>query len=346
MKGTIRATVQWGAFPQKEKRFVKGTPKRVIESWKTRTKALMMKRSPQPERAGKPGTLTKDATVYYTLVRHLKDYARRPGLIRPWLTAFGDRPRHTITTHDVLRVRGEWIGTVSARHINNRVSALRNLYETLDGKGAPTPCDHIAPLRPPRIPHVVVDPAIVNTVLSNLLQRSRLRDRRGRPPAHCLEDRARLMVLAASGKRPCEVEWAQPDDVDLGRRVWTPRDAKGGFCPGVYIHDELFIAWTAFIMAKAWGPFPEHFEIRLQRAGWPKGLRIYNLRHSTWTAASEAGIDLADIQAGAGHKRIQTTRDHYVPVLNSRMQRLGEAIDHRFGWQGGLAPQDVQGKTH
>jgi hypothetical protein len=49
--------------------------------------------------------------------------------------------------------------------------------------------------------------------------------------------------------------------------------------------------------------------------------------------ASEKGIDLEDIAIGAGHKDPRITRRVYVPVLNSRLQRLGEALDGRFhGW--------------
>jgi integrase len=47
---------------------------------------------------------------------------------------------------------------------------------------------------------------------------------------------------------------------------------------------------------------------------------------------SESGVDLADIQQHMGHKRIDTTRRHYVPVLGSRLQRASELIDGRFGW--------------
>jgi len=82
------------------------------------------------------------------------------------------------------------------------------------------------------------------------------------------------------------------------------------------------------------GPvFPAHFPRRLRDAGWPDGVRPYNLRHSTWIEASERGADLADIQAGAGHRSMTTTRRHYVPVLASRMQRLSERLNGRFGWQ-------------
>lgn len=339
----IRATVKYGAFPQKEKKFRHGTPARIIKAWKVRTLAIMMKRSPQPERTGTPGTLNKDAERYYSLVKHLtRDGATRRSEIRAWLPHLGEKPRHAIAREDVLRIRGLWKSQgVAAKTTNNRVTALRNLYTLLDGDDAPTPCDRLAPLVSTKKPPQLVDAATVNKVLDALWQRAQPTHRRGRPCPHALADRARLMVLASTGKRPCELERAEPGDVDLTRRVWITRDAKGGFSPGLFLNDEMVLAWEAFIEAKAWGPIPDHFPRRLRDAGWPPGIDPYNLRHGTWIAASERGIDLADIQAGAGHKRISTTRIHYVPVLNSRMQKMSETLEGRFGWQRPLAsPQN------
>jgi integrase len=51
--------------------------------------------------------------------------------------------------------------------------------------------------------------------------------------------RARFMVLASTGKRPSELMRAQPHDVDFVRRVWTVRDGKGGWSPGIYLNDDM-----------------------------------------------------------------------------------------------------------
>jgi len=39
--------------------------------------------------------------------------------------------------------------------------------------------------------------------------------------------------------------------VNLEARVWVPRDAKGGYSPGVYLNDDMLAAWTLFIEARA-----------------------------------------------------------------------------------------------
>lgn len=326
MRGTIRATVKVAGF-QKERRFVPGTPARVIKAWKADMESKLRKRHPQPERGAKSATLAADAERYYPLIKHLADWVSRRSEIRAWLrTSLGAMHRHMITASDVQRVRGVWVQDGrAAKTINNRVTALRDLYHQLDGPDAPTPCDSIQPLKPTKVPIQSITADVVNRVVANLAASEAM---------HAKQDRARLMVLATTGKRPCEVERAEPGDVDISRRVWITRDAKHGFSPGIYLNDEMLIAWQAFIDAKAWGQFPDHFPRRLRIAGWPEGVRVYNLRHTVWIAASERGADLADIQAGAGHKHMSTTRLHYVPVLNTRMQRMSESLNGRFGWAG------------
>jgi integrase len=342
MKGTIRATVKvtWRAGTgerrvlQRERRFVVGTKARVIRDWKAAIRAKLEKRIPAAsDRAVQLGTLKADAGRYYPLIGHLADWVTRRSEIRAWLPLIGDRFRHTLTREDVLTARGIWKAAgVAHRTINNRVSAMKDLYKKLDGDDAPTPCDSVRMLTPPRTPVQRINPATINTVIANLAERATRLDRRGRPPKHALKDRARLMVVASTGKRPCEVERAVPNDVSLEQRVWGVRDAKGGWSEGVYLNDEMLIAWRAFIAAEAWGPFGDKFAHRLRAAGWPEGVRPYNNRHMAWITASELGADLADIQVGAGHRNQRTTREHYVPVLNSRMQRLSELMDGRFGW--------------
>jgi integrase len=350
MKGTIRATVKmtWinghgeRCAAQKERRYAAGTKPHVIADWKKRTRAQLEARIPATvgSRAIVLGTLKADALRYYPLIRHLADWVTRRSEIRAWEPHLGDRYRHAIERVDILRIRGLWKEAgVANRTINNRVSALKDLYKKLDGDDTATPCDSVAMLPPPRIPIQRVSPDTINAVMTRLEQRA-LNGRKGRPCKHATQDRARLMVLATTGKRPCEVERALPMDVNLDQRVWGVRDAKGGWSEGVYLNDEMLIAWRAFFDAQAWGSFGGKFAHRLRAAGWPEGVRVYNARHSTWIAASERGADLGDIQAGAGHRHQRTTREHYVPVLQSRMQRLSELIDHRFGWVPATQPAD------
>lgn len=277
------------------------------------------------------GTLAADAEIYLSLIQHLASARDRRGHLEKWIALLGHVPRHRITAADVLRARATWLALPTPpapKTINHRVGTLRNLYRRLDGARARTPCDEIDPLPVPRTPIQRVTDALILAVDAKLQEHER-DPRRNFDGA---KTRARFRVFVSTGKRPIEIMRARPEDVDLAARVWVPRDAKGGHTPGVYLNDDMLAAWALFIAAHAWGPYNHgNFGRVIRAAGWPKGVRPYQARHSTWIAASERGIDLADISTGAGHRDIRTTRRAYVPVLNSRLQRMSEQMDGRFG---------------
>ncbi len=273
------------------------------------------------------GTLRADAARYLALIKHLASWDDREDHLNAWVARLGDVRRHRITSADILTARIAWLKEkLSPKTINHRVGTLRNLYHRLDGKYARTPCDEVTPLAVPKTPIPRVSDAKMLEVDAELQRRER---------AGILKDaktRARFRVLITTGRRHGEIMRAQPEDVDLEARVWVPRDAKGGWSPGLYLNDDMVAAWRLFIEADAWGKFSHaSFTDSLRSAGWPKTVRVYAARHNTWITASERGADLADIAAGAGHTDLRMTRRAYVPVLQSRMQALGERLNGRFG---------------
>lgn len=279
------------------------------------------------------GTLAADAPRYLKLIAHLESWKDRRAHLDAWITRLGPIARHRITAADVLAARVAWLTAkkpIAPKTINHRVDTLRNLYRTLDGKRAVTPCDEIDPLHVPKTPIQRLSSDLLLTVDRNL----QAMEADPQIPLWTAKTRARYRVFISTGKRPCEIMRAKPGDVNLEARVWVPRDAKGGFCPGVYLNDDMRAAWELFISANAWGPYSTGaFARTLRSAGWPAGVRPYQARHATWMAASELGIDLEDIAVGAGHRDPRMTRRAYVPVLNSRLQRMSEALDGRFkGW--------------
>jgi integrase len=277
------------------------------------------------------GTLGRDAEQYYRAVRDLRSFVARRSEVRAWIAALGAQIRRSaITPADIRKARGRWLEAgVAPKTINNRVFSLQHLYRTLDGKRYTTPCDELDPLPVHRRPAVRIPDVLIRAIEAEM----RAKEERGqlRDP----KTRARFMLLAATGKRPSEIGRAQPGDVDLDRRIWIPRDGKGGFCPGVYLNDDMLEAWKLFIGAEAWGLFDSgSFAKRIHAAGLPSHLSPYQLRHTVGIALSEAGIDLKDIGDHLGHKRIETTRRHYVPVLATRLQKLSEALnDRQLGWK-------------
>jgi integrase len=280
------------------------------------------------------GTLRAGVPAYLRTKTHLASYNDLVDDLNVWCDRLGDVPRHRITEADILNARSAWLSEgLSARTINDRIGTLRNLLRTLDGKQAVAIFADIKPLPRPK--------TIIQRVADDLILRvDRALQEREQDPTKAFDGaktRARFRVFVSTGKRPCEIMRAQPGDVNLKARVWVPRDAKGGYCPGVYLNDDQLEAWKLFIKANAWGKYNHgNFGRVIRHAGWPQDIKPYQARHTTWITASERGVDLSDISVGAGHKDLRTARDHYVPVLNSRLQRLGEALDGRFqGWRVG-----------
>lgn len=322
----VRVTVGGVSYPA---RMPKDSTLDELKRKRAQLEAQGRTESPRAER----GTLAADAPRYLKLIKHLESWKDREAHLKAWIALFGSVARHRIAGADVLAARVTWLSSLkpaAPKTINHRVDTLRNLYRTLDGKRAPTPCDEIEPLHVPRTPIQRIPESLILTVDQNL---QAMEAKRTGPPWDA-KTRARFRVFVSTGKRPCEIMRARPADVDLEQRVWVPRDAKGGFCPGVYLNDDHLAAWRLFIVEKAWGRYSTGaFARTLRSAGWPAGVRPYQARHTTWITASERGIDLEDISVGAGHKDPRMTRRVYVPVLNSRLQRLGEALEGRFrGW--------------
>jgi site-specific recombinase XerD len=307
-----------------ERRFPKDATLREMKAWQDHTRAIARQRQPARER----GTLAADVERYLNQMRHLASWIERRAHLRAWLPRLGRLRRFRITREHVQAHISRWAEAgVAPKTIWHRVQALRHLYRTLDGRRVVTPCDDVSlPALPRHVP-VVVSPEVVRRVEAEL----RARERRG-----LLRDaktRARFMVLATTGRRPSELMRAQPEDVDLERRVWAVRDGKGGWSAGIYLNDDMLTAWRLFLAAQAWGSFNTgSFARCLRAAGWPSGVRPYHLRHSIGLALSEHGADLADVAAFLGHTRTSTTRRHYVPVLGSRLEALSRALDGRFGW--------------
>ena len=83
----------------------------------------------------------------------------------------------------------------------------------LDGPRALTPVDNVAQLTVPDSVKVLVPANVFRMVAANLED---------------AKTRARFMVIASTGVRPAELKRAEPGDIDIDRRVWAVRTAKGG----------------------------------------------------------------------------------------------------------------------
>lgn len=203
--------------------------------------------------------------------------------------------------------------------IRHRCRVLDEMFRKL---GVPSPIDDTVtiPARPKRLP-VTVPPAIVIGTLQRLA---------------ALDDKtfARFAVAATTGQRPCQVGRAQPDDLDLTSTTpwWVVRDAKGEPAHPVELNVDAVAAWQAIAAADAWSYKPtarfpnggfdtSEYGKLIHEAGWPKGIRPYNARHSLAKAMIAAGCSLGDIQAHYGHADPKTTRI-YAPFVRDRQREV------------------------
>ena len=321
---------------RQEKRWPPDTPLELLEQWRVDTRYILSRDQPRAPR----GTLAGDLPRYLKAVAHLVGFVTRRSECRAWLTALGPQTSRTrITPEHVRRARADWLADgTSPKTVNNRVFTLGHWYRTLDGQHTRTPVNGVAPLPVPRRPAVRVPDSVVREIYQRMLDK----ERQGylKTP----KTRARFAVFASTGHRPSEIGRIQRQDIDLPRRVWTPRDGKGGFCPGVNLNTDMLEAFKLFIAADAFGSFDtESFGRRIRSCGLPPEVTPYQLRHTVGIAASDLGADLKDISDHLGHKRLETTRRHYVPVLETRLQRLSEALEARaLGWH---ADEDVGKKS-
>jgi integrase len=243
---------------------------------------------------------------------------------------------------------GKWAQAGRApKTIRNRLWSLGHLYRVVLGPLVETPVDGVEPPAKVRTVITPVTPELILSVYRRLLEFEQ--DQRpakkgeNRTILRDAKTRARFMVRASTGRRPSEIMRAEPDDVDLGNRVWRVRDGKGGWSEGLYLNDDMLIAWMTFAQAHAWGPFDTGSMAEvLRHAGWPSEKdrqgrylsRPYHLRHTLGMDISERGVDLADVGGWLGHTSLQTTRSIYAPIINSRMRRISDALGGRLSrWQ-------------
>lgn len=326
----------------KEHRHPPGTPIAHLIAWRKAAQRRADTAHPKTAR----GTLAADAERYLDRVRGNPGYKAERSHLKAWTDRWPKIMRHAITREHIERAIAEWrVAGVSAGTIRHRVRVLRAVFTRLDGPEAMTPCAHVVVPAPPRPRPVTVSDDLIARVAENLRKQEQPASVKGRKTGRGrLRDsksRARFLVLATHAQRPAELARAQPEDVDLERRLWFVRTAKGGRNTVIPLNDQQLAAWRLFIAADAWGSWDSSAWCRvLHTAGWPKDVRPYNLRHSTAVRAMQAGIDLGDVQGLLGHSSPDTTRRFYASIQLARMAAATAAIDNRLPLDVFAAPAD------
>ena len=207
---------------------------------------------------------------------------------------------------------------VAARTIIHRLRVLDELYHTLDGTAAYSPCTEAKwPSKPKTIPPTVPTRTVI-AVARELASED--------PLVY-----ARYLVLNTTAQRPCQVMRALPNDVQLKARLWTVRDAKGAPGHTITLTDDAVRAWRLFGAAKAWGWYDTTKQARaVHAAGWPVGIRPYAARHSMIQSALAKGVGLDEAQGLAGHASPVTTRTFYGPLAIPAQRAISDKVNTRL----------------
>lgn len=313
------------AAGRKEKHFPLSTPLREITRWRNQMKVKLEALHPQ-KRAGAIGKGTFAADVQrYLKTLAIASWASRRSELRAWCARVGKLRRARVSQDHIRQAIKAWMDAgVPPKTIVNRCRALSAFYKALDGPEAWTPL--IGVQRPPvrkRKP-LRVPLETLRAVEQNL--------RTGDPKTH-----ARYMVLTATGARPVHLKRAEPEDVDLERRIWNVPSAKDGEPLELWLNADMIAAFRVFVAADAWGDFKsEEYAKQLRAAGWPEHIRPYNVKHTFGQELAERGFSREDIADWYGHTNPETTK---IYSGSANLRRLSEAIDGRLGW--GPRPENL-----
>lgn len=343
-----RVTVTTGVYRDKygyevrwrdgSKRFPLDVPLEDLKAYRAR----QQRQATERKRHTDGGSFVRDVARFLRTRRGRPSFKSDRAHLRPWVHRFRQGSRFSVTRDAVQLVVNAWRDKgYSPRELRHRVRILRQLFRWLD-PGQPTPCDGVAlPKIVKRKPRPVAA-AIVRDVALQLWKQEqkgvgRLRD---------AKTRARFLVLALTGQRPAQVMRARPADLDWDRGLWYVDPAKGDEGTIVAFNAQIRAAWELFTAADAWGYYDSRsFSKTLQRNGWPKGVRPYQLRHTVGQMLKEQGTDLGDIQDALGHASPATTAQFYVGPSLERLRAISARLEGRVSPMAVSLPQSSTRKS-
>lgn len=320
----LAALVTVGRDLAREKRFPPDADLDTIRTWRAHTYANLLEDAKALKRQrADPRSITRSIAIYLRTRRGRPSYKADRSHLKAWIPFIGPTRRHHVTRDDVERAIVAWRMTEkSATTIRHRCRVLRELYQALDGAAVHHPLEDVTVPGPVKRSPIPVSHAAIQAVAESLQAGIRHAKGYGSDP---ILSRARFLVYATTGQRPAQIGRAKPGDVDLERRIWFVRPAKGGEPIPLPLNDEMISAWQVFIDARAWGPFDTSALAKLlRRHGWPEGVRPYTLRHTLAIDLLLKGVPLDDIQGLLGHANIHTTRTFYAPILVARLKKSVE----------------------
>jgi integrase/recombinase XerC len=298
-KWGYRAYVKVGKL-QREKRYKPDTSLKTMQAWRDECRVALRKLRPE---AGAAGTLRGDVTRYLEQVRAMPTYAERSRHLDLWITALGaTTPRARIASADIRTILHRWRHDgLEPATCNKRRSALMHLWTVLDGKGASNPVRDVPKFPPPPSLPLGRDPHGLDAKLKL---------------APLCRSRASARVLLWTGMRPCELQRAEPSDLNLRGATVIVRTAKGGRVRMVPLTSQAIQAWKEFVSEDAWHHVPQSSPLgRWLKKIIGQPIRVYDLRHSYGTALALRGTRLDVIASLMGHSTLELTKRYTLAAV-------------------------------
>lgn len=319
--------IRWVEGRTRSKRFPLDAPLEDLKAYRAR----MVRQAGDRRKATAGGSFVRDLARWLRTRKTKPCYGSDRSHLKPWAKLFRRGSRFAIERADVQQAIHEWAalrkadGTpkYSPRELRHRLKLLQQVFRWLD-PGQPTPCDGVKlPKVSTRKPRPVAD-AMVRRMALALREQERLGRLRN------AKTRARYLMLMLTGVRPAQLKRAKLADVDADLGIWYVEPAKGDDGTVVVFNADMRKAWDLFVGAGAFGAYDSSsFAKTLQRNGWPKGVRPYNLRHKVGQTLRELGAPLDDIQQHLGHKSPVTTDAFYLVPSLARMTATSARLDGR-----------------
>jgi site-specific recombinase XerD len=321
-----RVAVVKVAGVRRERTFPRGTPDGECIEWRLATELELRKLMGDKPSAG---------TVAHAADRYKASLTGRTAedagyWLKPWTDALGKLPLRSVTFDQCRDVLDGLAGKgYSASRINKARTGFLNLWRHAFGENLSCPARRVKRAKEPK--------GVVRSVRHEFGVDVWTRIFEAMPESKA---KAHLMLLRYTSARPSEIARLRPGDIRLQADppcVWY-QTGKGGqdrFVP--LTNPRALAAAEMFVRLAAWGPvegqrkalkaaalaagIPEDQLILRRRAVDGKlvwKLTPYVGRHECLSELREAGADLADVAAIAGHQSPETTK-RYAPVVASKL---------------------------
>jgi site-specific recombinase XerC len=321
----------------KSKRFKKGTGMREMKAWQDGARAALRKRSPKTS----PGTLAADAIEYLKGVTSMPSFDARRADLQAWLSAFGTRPRLSLTKSELQQQMNTWREAgVAGSTLNHRKQALSAVYKLLNEDDDPNPAEKLASFPQADVEPRALDLSVVDEILNAMPQS---------------KARAMLRVMRATGHPFERQRQLVPLHVQLDqKRVFLVARKKGKGTKGKWypLTQDGVTAYQEFVDLASWGGISKvSIYVSFMRgrdaanrervkAGQPliPPCRPYDLRHSLGT---EAYKRLGDIRAVAEllDCTVETALRYTLGAVPTRMQAVVDELDRMVAQDGNAGKQ-------